>query len=171
MLAAALREAEFGNVMQAREQTAAALALAPTRDVQTLAALAMARVGNSFLAQAMANKLAKRSPLDTVPKRVLAAHDSGGHRNQPQPTWACSYDSPSCVCLRTRRAPTRDSSGRDSLSRLCTWSKLLASPSGRCRNSGVSKNPRPPWHCRQLSAWRSCPSRNRQSHCLLSRHC
>ena len=42
----ALREAEFGNTVRARQETAAALAAAATQDVQTLAALALARTGD-----------------------------------------------------------------------------------------------------------------------------
>src|SRR5256885_13645185 len=42
---AALREAELGNTIQARKATSSALALASTRDVQILAALALARTG------------------------------------------------------------------------------------------------------------------------------
>jgi len=44
---AALREAEFGNVAQAKEGVAKALALAPGRDVRVLAALTLARAGDT----------------------------------------------------------------------------------------------------------------------------
>jgi tetratricopeptide (TPR) repeat protein len=63
---AALREAEFGNMAQARNETAAALALASTRDVQILAALALARTGDSAQAQKGADELEKRNPVNTV---------------------------------------------------------------------------------------------------------
>ena len=63
---AALREAEFGNFERARKETAAALAGASTRDVQILAALALARAGDSAPAQKMGDDLAKRFPLNTV---------------------------------------------------------------------------------------------------------
>jgi serine/threonine protein kinase/tetratricopeptide (TPR) repeat protein len=63
---AALREAEVGNPERAREETAAALALASTRDVQILAALALARAGDSGRALKMADDLAKRFPLNTI---------------------------------------------------------------------------------------------------------
>ncbi len=65
----ALREAEFGNLERARAQTASALALASTRDVQILAALAFARTGNSARAHQLAEDLAKRFPLNTVINR------------------------------------------------------------------------------------------------------
>jgi tetratricopeptide (TPR) repeat protein len=63
---AALREAEFGNVAQARKATSSALALASTRDAQILAALALARAGALIEAQEMAEDLAKRFPRDTL---------------------------------------------------------------------------------------------------------
>jgi serine/threonine protein kinase/tetratricopeptide (TPR) repeat protein len=65
-LNAALREAEFGNTSQARSATAAARALASTRTVQILAALALARAGDSDRAQKMADELQKQNPLNTV---------------------------------------------------------------------------------------------------------
>ena len=63
---AALREAEFGNLEQARQDTTAALGLASTRDVQILAALALARAGDSARAEKIADELAKQFPLNTV---------------------------------------------------------------------------------------------------------
>jgi eukaryotic-like serine/threonine-protein kinase len=65
-LSAALREAEFGNTAQARSQTVAALALASTRDVRTLAALALARAGDSDRAQKIANELQVQNPRNTM---------------------------------------------------------------------------------------------------------
>jgi predicted Zn-dependent protease len=61
----ALQEAEFGNAAQARGKTAAALALAPTRDIQSLAALALARTGDSDRARKMADELEKQNPNNT----------------------------------------------------------------------------------------------------------
>jgi serine/threonine protein kinase/Flp pilus assembly protein TadD len=63
---AALREAEFGNAAEARQQATAALALASNRDVQVAAALALARVGEVGRAGAMANRLQQRFPSDTL---------------------------------------------------------------------------------------------------------
>ena len=62
----ALREAEFGNWQVARHGAAAAMALASTRDVQTLAALALAQSGDAGQAQKMSDDLARRYPLDTL---------------------------------------------------------------------------------------------------------
>jgi eukaryotic-like serine/threonine-protein kinase len=66
---AALREAEFGNATQARKETSVALELATTRDVQILAALALARSGDTDHAQKIGEDLAKRFPLNTVLNR------------------------------------------------------------------------------------------------------
>jgi eukaryotic-like serine/threonine-protein kinase len=63
---AALREAEFGNLSQARQESAAALALASNRSTQILASLAEARAADSEHAGKMADELAKQFPLDTV---------------------------------------------------------------------------------------------------------
>jgi serine/threonine protein kinase/predicted Zn-dependent protease len=62
----ALREAEFGNATQARQFANAALALAPGRDVQLLAALALARAGDAASAQKFTDKLNSDFPLSTV---------------------------------------------------------------------------------------------------------
>ena len=62
----ALREAEFGNRQVARHGAATAMILAPTRDVQTMAALALAQSGDSRQAQKMSEDLAQRYPLDTL---------------------------------------------------------------------------------------------------------
>lgn len=63
---AALREVEFGNFPQARKATSSALALASTRDVEILAALALARAGAWVEGHEMAQDLAKRFPHDTL---------------------------------------------------------------------------------------------------------
>jgi eukaryotic-like serine/threonine-protein kinase len=63
---AALREAEFDNVARSRQDIASALAAAPTRDVSILAALALARIGDTDRAKRMADDLAERFPLNTV---------------------------------------------------------------------------------------------------------
>ena len=63
---AAIREAEFGNLARARKDTAAALAMAGTRDVQILAALALARAGDSERSERMAADLGQRFPDNSV---------------------------------------------------------------------------------------------------------
>ncbi len=62
---AALREAEFGDSNPARQDALAAVALAPGRDVRSVAALALARVGDPR-AKVMADSLNKEFPQDTV---------------------------------------------------------------------------------------------------------
>jgi tetratricopeptide (TPR) repeat protein len=62
---AALREAEFGNSVNARQGAAAAIALAPERDVEALAALALARAGEAGQAETLATKLDREFPQNT----------------------------------------------------------------------------------------------------------
>jgi tetratricopeptide (TPR) repeat protein len=62
----ALREAEFGNFELARQQTTQALSKASSRDVKILAALTLARGGDSSWARTIADGLAKLFPLNTV---------------------------------------------------------------------------------------------------------
>jgi eukaryotic-like serine/threonine-protein kinase len=67
-LNAALREAEFGNIAVAKEDVAAALALAPGRDVKVVAALALARIGETARAKTIVEELEKNYPSDTMLK-------------------------------------------------------------------------------------------------------
>ena len=67
--AAALREVESGNREQARDDARAALKLAPNRDVQAMAALALARAGDTPAAEKLAAGLDKTFPLDTMVQR------------------------------------------------------------------------------------------------------
>ncbi len=61
----ALREAEFGNAAQARKDVAEALAIDNGRSIQTLAALALARSGDTLRAKAIADSLEKKYPNHT----------------------------------------------------------------------------------------------------------
>ncbi|MGA8233019.1 MAG: protein kinase, partial [Candidatus Acidiferrales bacterium] len=65
---AALREAEFGNTAAAKQGVAAALALAPGRDVRLFAALTLARIGQTADAKAIVGELEKNYPSFTVLK-------------------------------------------------------------------------------------------------------
>lgn len=58
----ALREAELGNMAEARRLAAAALTRASGEDVQTVAGLAMARAGDNSPAQSIVNSLSRRFP-------------------------------------------------------------------------------------------------------------
>ncbi len=63
---AALREALFGNLVEARHLAAAALGLSSGRDMNYVAALAFVLAGDASRAQALADDLAKRFPEDTI---------------------------------------------------------------------------------------------------------
>jgi serine/threonine protein kinase/tetratricopeptide (TPR) repeat protein len=65
-LNSAWREAEFGNPDPARKEAASALALAPTHDVQIMAALTLARAGDHAGAEKIADQLVRQSPSDTM---------------------------------------------------------------------------------------------------------
>ncbi len=63
---AALREAEFGNVHEARYQAIAAVQLLPGRDVRSVAALALARAGDVLQAEKLAAALNRDFPQNTL---------------------------------------------------------------------------------------------------------
>jgi hypothetical protein len=63
-----LREAELGNAAAARQVIDRALALSPGRDVKVMAALALARAGDTAQATAMLEALKKSDPLNTILK-------------------------------------------------------------------------------------------------------
>ncbi len=62
----ALREAEFGNIERARQATRTGLTIASTRNVQTIAALALARAGDVTQAEKIAAELEKQNPSNTA---------------------------------------------------------------------------------------------------------
>jgi tetratricopeptide (TPR) repeat protein len=66
---AALREVEAGNREEARAEAKAAVKLAPNRDVRAIAALALARAGDTAGAEELAAELDKAFPLDTLIQR------------------------------------------------------------------------------------------------------
>src|ERR1700730_4076885 len=65
---AALREAEFGNQVESKQGVAAALVLARGRDVKLLAALTLARLGETTRAKTMDEELEKSDASNTVLK-------------------------------------------------------------------------------------------------------
>jgi eukaryotic-like serine/threonine-protein kinase len=67
--AAALREVESGNRERARAEAHAALNLGPNREVRVMAALALARAGDTAGAEKLAVELDKAFPLDTLVQR------------------------------------------------------------------------------------------------------
>ena len=66
---AALREAEAGNREQARADAEAATRLAPNRTVRAVAALALARAGDTPAAEKLAAELDRTFPVDTLAQR------------------------------------------------------------------------------------------------------
>ncbi len=66
---AALREVESGNREQARADAQAALKLAPNRNIRALAALALARAGDTAAAEKLAAELDSALPLNTLIQR------------------------------------------------------------------------------------------------------
>jgi eukaryotic-like serine/threonine-protein kinase len=64
----ALREAEFGNAAVAKQKVDAALALAPGRDVKILAALTLARAGETTRAKALVEQVEKSDGTNTLLK-------------------------------------------------------------------------------------------------------
>ncbi len=64
-----LLEADVGQLEEARANASAALKLAPNRDTQAAAALALARAGDMARAGTLANELEKNFPLDTLVQR------------------------------------------------------------------------------------------------------
>src|SRR5437588_7172292 len=85
---AGLREAEFGNLVPAKQVVTSARALAPGRDVKVLAALTLARVGDTARAKTMVGQLEKSDPLNTVlklywlPTLKAAIELNGGNSGQ-----------------------------------------------------------------------------------------
>jgi eukaryotic-like serine/threonine-protein kinase len=65
---AALREAEFGDAAAAKQRVDAALALAPGRDVKLLAAMTLARAGDTARAKAIVEQLEKSEATNTMLK-------------------------------------------------------------------------------------------------------
>jgi DNA-binding winged helix-turn-helix (wHTH) protein/tetratricopeptide (TPR) repeat protein len=63
---AALWQAEFGNLVQARKDVASALALSPGRDGKIVIALALARIGDVSRAKAVEDEVLKAYPQDTL---------------------------------------------------------------------------------------------------------
>jgi len=65
---AALRDAEFGDAALARQEVGAALQLSSTKDIKKIAALALARAGDTARAEPLGNDLNHRFPTDTLLK-------------------------------------------------------------------------------------------------------
>ena len=84
----ALREAEFGNLAEARQKVDAALAVSTGRDVKVLSAMTLARAGDAERARKIVEQLEKSEAGNTLLKlywlpTIQAAIDlDGGHSSQ-----------------------------------------------------------------------------------------
>jgi eukaryotic-like serine/threonine-protein kinase len=86
------REAEFGYLQLAREGTLSVLRQMPSRQVQTFAALVLARAGDNARAEAIADDLARRFPTDTLLKGYwLPAIRATIEMNRKNPAGALKY--------------------------------------------------------------------------------
>ena len=87
-LNSALCEVAVGNFERARQEVKNGLAIASTRDVQTLAAVALASAGDQARARSMADALQKQFPLNTtlnsywIPVVRAYVELRGGHSDQ-----------------------------------------------------------------------------------------
>ena len=85
-VSSALREAEFGNLTDAKQGVVKALSLSPGRDVKLLSALTLARAGEAARARAIADELEKAQPTDTMLKiywlpAIRAAAELSAHNS------------------------------------------------------------------------------------------
>ncbi len=145
---ASLREAFFGNTPQARVWAKAALQHANNREVEFGAALALAVVGDSGRAQALADDVESRFPEDTVVRfsylPVIRARialnkvDAGKAIEHLQA--AVPYELGSCRLLFGQLYPHLSARGG-----------LSGSAPGGGSGQRIPENPRPPWRRRQRS--------------------
>jgi tetratricopeptide (TPR) repeat protein len=106
--AAALREALFGNAVEARQWAAAALGLSNNRNVQFRATLALAFAGDAVRAQMLADDLGKRDPEHTLvqfnylptirAQLALSRNDSSKAIEALQPVAPYELGSPGELC-------------------------------------------------------------------------
>ena len=116
--AAALREVEAGNREQARAEAHAAVKLAPNRDVRAIAALALARAGDTAGAEKLAGELEKNFPLDTLVQRYwLPTIRAGVALEHKDPKLECCFGGGAALGLRPRDFfPGRAARGRGNAS-------------------------------------------------------
>ncbi len=104
-LAGALHEAELGDAKRARQEAEEALAASSGKNVEILAALALARSGDGKRAESLASSLSKQFPFDTLLNNywvptiraaiALEAKDSSTAIEALRPTTAYETGSPS----------------------------------------------------------------------------
>ena len=152
---AALREVEAGNREQARAEANAALKLAPNRDVRAMAALALARAGDTAGAEKLAAELDKTFPLDTLVQRYwLPTIRAGVALERKDPNRA--------IELLKVASPIELSAPtilHRSVPRLFAWGSLSHAPRRQRGGSGISEIHRPPRTGGELSLGRAGPPR------------
>ena len=165
---AALREAECGNTLAAKEGVAAALALVPGRDVKLFAALALARIGEAARSKAIVEELEKNYPSYMVLKVYwLPALKAAMELNTNNSTQAVMFLE--AAAPYELRRPTTITSGNH-VSCLHSWRSTASGPQWGCRGHRVSEISRPP-RCRtELPAGRARASRSGSRVCTPGRH-
>ena len=155
--AAALREVESGNREQARAEANAALKLAPNRDVRVIAALALARAGDTAAAEKLAAELDKTFPLDTLVQRYwLPTIRAAVALERKDPNRAIEL-------LKVASTIELSSSHRRPhyipVPGLFAWGSLSHAPRRQPSGSGISEIHRPPGSGDELSMGRAGPPR------------
>ncbi len=152
--AAALREVESGNREEARADAEAASKLSPSRDVKAIAALALARVGDTTGAEKLAAELDKTFPLHTLVQRYwLPAIHAAVALQRKDPNHAVEL-----YGERSRTRPTHEPHC-NSVSGLFAGRGLSHAARRQRGSSGVSEIHRPLRPGGELSLWSVRPTR------------
>ena len=154
--AAALREVESGNREQARAEANAALKLAPNRDVRAIAALALARAGDTAGAEKLAAELDKTFPLDTLVQRYwLPTIRAGVALERKDPNRAIELLKVASTIELGEPTQPHDIP----VPRLFAWGSLSHAARRQPSGSGISEIHRPPRTGGELSLGRAGPPR------------
>ena len=169
--AAAVREAQFGNALEARQRAPALTGLSTGAYLQYHVALALALIGDSAQAQALANDLDKRFPENTIVRfnylPMIRAQIALSHHDAPeaiellQPAIPYEFgayaalDPPTCgakpISLNIRGTKPLWSF-RKSSTIAESWSTIPSGHSRICKSAEPMPfkaiPPRPSWHIR-----------------------
>ena len=152
---AALREVESGNREQARAEADAASKLAPNRDVRAIAALALARAGDTAVAEKLAAELDKTFPLDTVVQRYwLPTIRAAVALERKDPNRAIEL----LKVASTIELGAPSQRHRIPVPSLFAWGSLSYAARRQPSGSGISEIHRPPGTGDELSLGRTGPS-------------
>ena len=158
---------ESGNREQARAEADAALKLAPNRDVRAIAALALARAGDTAAAEKLAAELDKTFPAGHAGPEILAAHDPGSSRvaaQRPEPGGRTIEGGE-----HDRTWPTNKSRGIP-MPGLSAWRSLSHAARRQRSSNGISEVHRPSRIGGELSLGRAGPPRPGPRLCNAGRH-